>query len=256
VSVIGTSSYSAGSPGSATVTIADGADLTIKKITAPKGSLPGATINISVNTLNAAGGAAGASTTRVYLSKNKVVDGADTLIANLAVPALPGNGSANNSVNYTLSPGLALGIYYILAVADAGGVVVELNESNNLKFAAIELGPDLTISSYNAPASATAGSTIVASETTKNIGGVAAAASTTRVYLSVDKKFDASDVLLSSHAVPGLAVNGTHAFNHSLTLPPGVTGVRYVLFIADAPGAIAESNEKNNLKQKEITITP
>ena len=49
------------------------------------------------------------------------------------------------------SPGTVSGAYYLLAVADAAGVVAETSESNNSESRSIQIGTDLVVSAFTAP---------------------------------------------------------------------------------------------------------
>jgi subtilase family serine protease len=60
----------------------------------------------------------------------------------------------------------------------------ESNEFNNAFGRVVSIGPDFMVSSLTAPASAGPGTSIAVSDTVKNQGGGAGAASTTRFYLS------------------------------------------------------------------------
>jgi hypothetical protein len=69
---------------------------------------------------------------------------------------------------------------------------------------------DLQVFSMSAPTRVMAGTTINVIETTKNIGGGPAGASTTAFYLSANTTFDAGDLPLTpEHAVPALDANQT-----------------------------------------------
>jgi subtilase family serine protease len=260
VTILSSTSYLIGSPGSATVSITDGPDLLIDSISAPAVAGHGVAIPIEAVTMNVGNSTAGPSLTYLYFSANKTIDGGDVFIGSISVPALVPGATYSGSLAFTIPAAPPDGsTWYILSKADAGLAVPETNEANNVKkFRAIKIGPDLTISKLTAPSSATAGSTINVTEVTKNDGATvgAAGASVTKLYLSVDKKLDASDVSLSSRNVPVLAANATSSFTHVVTLPKGTTGPRYILAVADATGLVVEAIETNNVKAKAITIVP
>ena len=67
-------------------------------------------------------------------------------------------------------------------------------ETNNVRFASVLVGPDLTFGFATSPSTAVAGSAITASTTVRNAGAAAAATSTIRFYLSTNVSLDASDV--------------------------------------------------------------
>jgi subtilase family serine protease len=107
-----------------------GPDLDMTSISAPTTGVAGATISISSSTKNIGAEAAPASTTRVYLSLNTSFDSSDTLLGERTVPALAPNISNTGTASVVL-PSDMIGKYYIIAVADAPGVVEESSESNN-----------------------------------------------------------------------------------------------------------------------------
>jgi hypothetical protein len=126
-------------------------------------------------------------------------------------------------------------------------VVAETLEGNNVNFVALSIGPDLVVQSVSGPSGAGAGTTISVNDTTRNQGGGAAGASSTRFYLSANAVLDASDTLLGSRAVPALAAATNSSGSTSLTIPPTTaSGSYYLLAQADADGAVLETSEANN----------
>jgi hypothetical protein len=93
-------------------------------------TLAGDSFNVTDNTLNQGGAAAGASTTRFYLSFDLVKDRRDLLMGSRAVPALAAGASSTGTTTMTV-PKIMAGTYYLLACADDLGVVTESNETNN-----------------------------------------------------------------------------------------------------------------------------
>ena len=133
---------------------------------------------------------------------------------------------------------------------------MEAIETNNTKFTTLQVGPDLTMFSLTAPATATAGSSISVTDAVRNIGGDAAGESTVRYYLSLNPTLDASDIAIEQTRTAGpLGVNVTSpTATTTLTLPPGVAGKYYLIAVADGISAIAESIETNNTLARLITI--
>ena len=137
------------------------------------------------------------------------------------VPALAPGAVSTASVSLDIPGDTAVGLYYVIAKADADSVESESNEFNNTLARVVNIGPDLVVSSLTAPLAAGAGGRIAVSDTVKNQGGGASAASTTRFYLSANATLDAADVLLTGgRAVPGLAAGATSAGSTELTIPP------------------------------------
>jgi subtilase family serine protease len=121
----------------------------------------------------------------------------------------------------------------------------------------VRVGPDLVVSALTAPSVAGAGAAFVVTETTRNLGGGAAAASVTKIYLSPNTVLDASDVLLGSRAVPALAAGASSSATTSVTIPAGTApGGYYVLAQADGDGVVAETSEADNANFAYVLVGP
>ena len=139
------------------------------------------------------------------------------------------------------------GSYFILARADVNNDVVESVESNNLNFASIKIGPDLTETALSVAGTAVAGGSINVTETTKNIGGGTAGTSTTRFYLSSNGLFDGNDVLICSREVGPLGAGATSLATTPCTIPADtVSGNRFLIGVVDGGNSVQETNETNN----------
>jgi subtilase family serine protease len=234
-----------------------GPDLVMSSLTAPQSGGAGAPLSITDGTRNQGGGTASASTTSFYLSTNGSLDAADTFLGSRSVAALaPGEISTSSTV-VTIPPGTATGSYYLLAKSDADNSVVETNETNNTTYTYLQIGSDLTLSGFTAPANGGAGATIVVTDTTRNSGGGPVGASTTRFYLSGNASVDAGDAVLGSRSVPALAAGETSTASTTVTIPAGTgPGWYYLLAKADADDVVAELNETNNTTYTYIQIGP
>ena len=229
--------------------IAIGPDLTVADLTAPPTVGAGALITLSDTTKNQGAGSAAASQTSFYFSTNSLFDAADVLLGSRPVPVLGTGAVSSASTTLTIPAGTASGTYYVVARADAAGVVPEGNESNNTRAASIRVGADLTIAAVTAPASGAAGSPIAISDTTTNTGGGAAAASVTRFHLSANTVLDAGDTALGSRAVPALSGGASDTASSLMTIPATTTGgAYYVIAQADADATVAETSEANNIR--------
>ncbi len=116
-----------------------GPDLTEFALTVPTTAVGGATISVTDTVKNTGGGSAGASTTRFYLSSNFTFDASDQEIGNRSVIALGPNATNAGSASVTIPTGTAPGLYYIIAVSDAGNAVTETSETNNTRAASIRI---------------------------------------------------------------------------------------------------------------------
>ena len=234
-----------------------GADLAVSSLSGPGTASPGAAVIFTDTTTNRGAAGAPSSTTAYYLSANAAVDGGDTLVASRSVPALATGVSHTGSVTFTLPAGLPTGVYWILARANDGNTAVEADSTNNVLARQLLVGPDLVVASFTAPSVTAAAMVITLADAIRNQGGVAAGASTTAFYLSADPLLDASDPLLGTRTVPGLAAGETHSGTVVVVVPSGTpTGSYYLLARADSGGAVIESQEANNTYVRVIRIGP
>ena len=214
-------------------------------------------------TKNVGTGAALASNTKFYLSINNVWDAFDNVLEPAAgrnVPALNPGASHIASTMLTIPAGTPPGPYYLIARADANGVVAETSEADNTVAKAITIiaaAPDLVVKNVAAPAAADRGASISISELTGNAGGAPTTVNIiTRFYLSLNQSVDAADVALGPGRTVGpLAAGAGSTGTTSVVIPAGTAvGNYYLLVRGDDSGQVVESNETNNLGGRLITI--
>jgi subtilase family serine protease len=239
------------------VTVRFGADLTVTGISAPLRIAGLSTITVTDTVKNSGGGASGASVTGFYLSGDLSLDPGDARMGGTrAVPSLAAGDSSAGATPVTV-PDIVPGVYYLTAHADDADAVLETSETNNTRYTIVYLGPDLYVSALSLPSTLTAGSTVSITDTVRNQGAAVAAASTTKFFLSVDSKLDASDVeLTGERAVPALAYSASSSGTTGVVIPAGVSGKYYILAVADGPGVVPESTETNNVGLRLVTINP
>jgi subtilase family serine protease len=111
-----------------------GPDLAFTSLSLSPASLPaGANLTVSDTVKNQGAGIAAASTTRFYLSTNTTLDGGDVaLMPSRAVPQLADGASSSGATSVNIPSNIAPGSYYVIAQADADGVVAESTETNNV----------------------------------------------------------------------------------------------------------------------------
>jgi subtilase family serine protease len=232
-------------------------DLTITAVTGPTTGVPGSTINIGDTTKNNGPGSVPASTTKYYWSTNNTWDAGDTYLGSRAVPALAALATSQGSITVTVPSNACSGTFYIIAKADADNLIAETKETNNTKYKSIKTGPDLIVSAITAPTTSGGGKLISVTDTTKNQGGCPAVASTTKLYLSTNSKWDTGDTYLGERAVGSLAAGATNSGSTSVTIPAVTAGTYYIIAKADANNTNpTETNENNNTKSKSIKIGP
>jgi subtilisin family serine protease/subtilase family serine protease len=238
-------------------TLKIGGDLVVSIMSVPSTATAGASITVTETTSNQGAGAVPQSSTGFYLSSNLSFDATDVFLGNRLVGSLGVSGSSSASTNVVIPAETPSGSYYLFAVADWNAAVAESLETNNTRAAAVRVGPDLVVTALNAPTSAVAGTSISASDTTKNQGTGTAAASVTSFYLSSNASFDASDVFLGTRPVGSLGMGLSDTGSVSLVIPASTGGGTYFLIaIADGENAVVEPLESNNTRAKSISISP
>ena len=232
----------------------------------PSAAPPGSSFKLSDTVRNQGLVAAAATTTRYYLSADQQKGSGDTLLTgSRSVPSLgPGISSTGATLTVTIPSTMPLGPYYLLACADDAAVVKETDEQNNCRASETPVQmtrPDLVITAVSNPqASAARGSSLKVSETVQNQGLVAAAASTTRYYLSADRQKGSGDTLLTgSRSVPILAPGtGFSGSTLTVTIPSTIPlGPYYLLACADDTGLVKETDEGNNCQASasQVSVT-
>jgi subtilase family serine protease len=203
--------------------------------------------------LNQGNGAAGASTTRYYLSADTVRNSGDRVLTGTrAVPSLAPGASSSGSVTVKIPASHALGLHYLLACADDPRKILESDENNNCRASASRVNvtaPDLVQSAVsNPPGSVVRGGIFAVSDTVVNQGTGAASVSMTRYYLSVDAIRNSGDKLLSgTRAVGAIAAGATSSGGANVTVPSNTALGSYILLAcADDTKQVGENNEANN----------
>ena len=171
--------------------------------------------------------------------------------AGITVTSVTVNSSAQITAAITIASSATPGSRTV-TVTNPGGLSGALSNG----FTVVASLPDLTESGVgNPPATVTAGASFGVSDTVSNLGLGAAAASTTRYYLSTDQTRSGDDVLLAgSRSVSTLAAGGTSPGTASVTVPAGTSGTFFLLACADDTSAVAESNESNNCAASATTV--
>jgi serine protease AprX len=252
VTITATAAYTVGSPSSAAVTITSDdlpPDLIVYALSIPANVAAGSIIPVQDTTKNRGGGGSPESRTAFYLSSNGTWDASDQFLGERNVSALPFGAVETATTQLQLPAIMTPGTYYVIAKADWDSAVQEQSETNNLRSDSAKAGPDLTVSTMAAPQTATPGESISVTDTTKNLGAGAAAASTTSFFLSTNPTFDGADVLLGSRPVGELNGLATDVMSTTLTIPAATAGgTYYVLAQSDSAGAVVEYLETNNVK--------
>jgi subtilase family serine protease len=252
--------YNVGSPSTASVTITSedvAADLQVTSLTVPARAAAGATISIGDTTRNQGSGAAPASITRFFLSKDALLDAADLVLDARAIEPLAVGAASAGATLVALPLSLAPGSYFVFAKADAQSQIVELNEANNTRPATLKSGPDLVVATLTVPSRAASGGTLSVGDTIRNDGSGTAAGSVTAFYVSANFLLDGGDIRLAqTRAVPALNDGASSSGTTVVTLPELPPGSWFLLAAADDGAAVAEASETNNVVFARVAIGP
>ena len=226
---------------------------TLDSLTVTGSLQPGQTFQVQDTTRNdSATAITVATTTRYLLSLDQARSANDVSVDTRTVAALAGGATSSAQRTVTIPATIALGQYFVLVCADDAGVVVEGFETDNCAASTVRVTvtrPDLIEQAVTAgPAIVFPGQAITVSDTTRNQGSVAAPASTTRYYLSLDPLKSANDWLLGgTTARPALPPGGSIGSTRAVTVPAAVPpGQYFVLACADDGLVVTETNETNN----------
>jgi subtilase family serine protease len=170
----------------------------------------------------------------------------------------------DNTFALALPDGLA-GSYYVFVASDSGNTVFELDNVNNVKFAAqpvvIDSRPaDLTVSSVNILTTLEAGKAALVSwmVTNQGSGDTAVTSWTDRVIASVDGILgNDDDVVLESFIRKGLLNAGaSYTQTQQSVVPFKLEGAYNLFVITDADKKVYEaSQEGNNTATQSVAIT-
>jgi subtilisin family serine protease len=231
-----------------------GPDLIVSALAAPATGAAGAAISVTDSTKNQGSGLSAASSTGFYLSTNSTIGPEDRFIGSRSIGELAAGAISTAAVMLDVPPDLAPGSYYVIGRSDWNSAIAESAETNNDRSdGPVRIGADLVVSAFSAPATATLAGPITVTDSTRNQGLAPAVGSTTGFYLSTNSSHDAADQWLGSRVVGALDPSMTNTVSTTLTLPAGTTaGSYYVIAVADAGAAVAESLENNNTRASSV----
>jgi hypothetical protein len=239
------------------------ADLVETAVSDPPGTaLPGGRFEVTDTVRNQGNAAAAATATRYYLSADGGKSAGDTLLAvTRPVPGLAPGAVSTGTRTLTIPTSITHGAYFLIACADDTANVVERREANNClaSTTTIRVGrPDLVTTAVSAPpATALPGGSFSVTDTVMNQGLAAAAASTTRYYLSpAAQKTAQSKLLTGARAVAMLAPGVPSQGMKTVTVPSTIAPATYFLLAcADDLARVVETDESNNCAVASAQIT-
>jgi autotransporter-associated beta strand protein len=220
----------------------------------------GGSFSLAARTSNIGGGPTiSGSTSRIFLSSDAVIDPLDTVLQIRTVPTLYAGAEFAQNYVVNLPANLAPGTYYVGGLADFNNQVGEGNEGDNnynrlaITVTAAPPAPPPPAPDLRAVVTALTDTTVAAGGmfsfalNNVNEGSVAAAGSTTRVFLSSDPIITGQDTVLAIQTVAPLNPGAGAAQNFVVNLPGNLApGTWYIGALADYHNQISESNEANN----------
>ncbi|WP_088280523.1 CARDB domain-containing protein [Ideonella sp. A 288] len=229
-------------------------DLTLTALAGPATGNTGRAVTFTATLANQGATVAPASTVNFYLSADNVITTTDVLVTTVQVPALAAGASTLLTVPTTIPVTLPPGVYYIGAIADAAGNIVESNELNNTRASATTittstLSVDLNFTGMSNPSTATDGASVTLNTTLKNSGTTVAPTPKVRWYLSLNNTLSADDFVVGETTTTNLNANSSRTVSRAGAIPATIpTGLYYVIAQADPDNALVEFNEANNIR--------
>lgn len=226
-------------------------DLVVSGLGYTSSAIAGGNVTLNYTITNQGSVGAGNFLTRIYLSRDTVVDAGDTILATFGTKSLAAFASASGTVQVTLPGSYGAGNYNLIAVTDYDGEVGEIREDNNSRLTQITIlappKPDLVVTNFSLGSSSVVpGASTTVNFSIANAGTGTAAASTAGIYLNDNGKL----TLLKSVAVSSIAPNYGGSFtsgNIPVTIPGTLAGGSYNIVVsADINGTLAEIKEDNN----------
>jgi CARDB len=264
---------------SATTILVGRPDLIVTKVAnPPANSAARDSFSVTDTVKNQGDAPASASTTYYYLSRDTVKDGNDwLLIGERVVPGLAVRAGSTGTVTVRLPSFMPRDRYFLIACADALGVVKEQRKDqqevqNNCRSSTttVLVGlPDLVVTRLsNPPTVAAVGSSFSVTDTIANQGDGTATpiedigpAISTTYYLSLDAVKDSTDRLLIGipPKLHRLAAGATWTETVSVTIPAGTPPATYFLIacadgVSSTVGFVIEQSEVNNCRASATTI--
>ncbi len=236
-------------------------DLTIQDFEVnPLTIAPGGSLKMTCNLLNIGGAQAPSNLVQLYLSKDEVIDGTDILLAYGTMdPLNAGDDISISGEDIALPSSLTSGTWYALIIADADNAIVESNENNNVASVAMVIQGDnadlqiIGMSFY--PPVIVQNTNFRVTSTVYNGGNTSASPIKLTLYLSRDEILDGADLKLFDSSTRVLGAKGTIELSSGFTLQSSILPGQYFLIgKIDPDGAVAESDENNNILIKPVIV--
>jgi len=220
-------------------------DPVLTALTIPATGATGRPLAITNTVRNAGPAPAGSFAVRFYLSADATLDAGDVLLGTRMLGGL-GAGAISTAVTPLMIPPdtSAPASYHVIGVVDAPGQPAMASS-----MVAVSLyRPELSISTLTTPVTGATGRPLAITNAVQNNGTAPAGPFVIRFYLSSDGTLDASDVLLGSRLLGGLAAGATSRAVTTVTIPAATAAPAsyQIVAVVDALAQQVEVDETNN----------
>ena len=243
-----------------TATFVRTADLRVSAVSAPATVRTGQPLAITTTVTNAGTAVAGTFTVTFYLSAQQT-PGSGTLVGSRTITTLAAGGNSSATTTVTIPLGFDPGTYFLSAVADSAGAMLESNELNNGLTAAGQVTvlmhrADLVMAALSAPASVRTGQPLSVASTVKNVGPAAAPGFRVTFYLSAGDNRPGAGTAIGSRSLASLAAAASSMATTPMTIPLGFEpGVYFLSAVVDGPNAVIEVDDRNNGLTANASVT-
>src|SRR5438445_41228 len=227
-------------------------DLVVMAVTVPANGATSRPLTITNTVRNQGPAPAGVFRITFYMSATDPTPGAGTAVGFRDLTTLATGASSPASTVVTIPATLTPGPYYVSAVADSGGLQVELDEGNNGLTASRQITvtpyqPDLVMTAVTIPARGAVGRPLTVTNTVRNQGPAPAGAFRITFYISATDPTPGAGVAVGLREVPALGPAVSSPAVTVVTIPATLTpGIYYFSAVADSAGTQIELDETNN----------
>jgi hypothetical protein len=240
-------------------------DLTVSSLIVPIQGIAGQKIAVSTSVKNVGVGVSSPCKLGLYLSVDQTTtpwtDSRTVFLGSRNVPSLKLNVGSTANTTAAIPPSVPAGSYYVVAVADSGGVVDESNKANNTLAKPITIytaTPDLVAISVSSPLTAKLGESITISSSIKNQGYGTARNFYSGIYLSSTTVISPTDTLIGTLWVSSMTAGSKKTAAITVQIPDSLSaGTYYIGLIVDNENDVSELAKTNNtVTGNKITISP
>ncbi|MGH1336093.1 MAG: CARDB domain-containing protein [Aureispira sp.] len=214
------------------------------------------TLNYTIRNLDV--GSSPSTMLNFYLSTDTILDAADVFMNNRRTGSMTGNYSYATNSTIGIPSTTAPGNYYVILAIDENNAVAETDETNNVTWVGIVvLIQPLDFAAYqvkNNPNVALVNSTIEVSYGVRNWRRRADSVEV-GIFLSTDRFYSATDVLLTTRMLDTIPVNTYVTDTTLVTIPSGMAPSEYYIIVyLDPLNVQQESDESNNTANESLFI--